>query len=229
MAIRSRRDALVGMASAAGLLLAAPPANAAGKKPKKEEEEVSPGEDLMREHGVLNRVLLVYDETTRRLEGQEDPRLDVLASAAGLIRRFIEGYHEKVEETELFPRFEKAGKLVDLVAVLRQQHSRGRSVTADILEMAGPKTLRSPDDRKRLSRSLQAFTRMYRPHEAREDTVLFPAFHELVGEREYRRLGERFEDKEHQLLGANGFEKAVAEVAQLEEALGIDDLARFTP
>jgi hypothetical protein len=31
-------------------------------EPEKEEEEVSPAEDLMREHGVLKRVLLVYGE-----------------------------------------------------------------------------------------------------------------------------------------------------------------------
>ena len=30
------------------------------------EEEVSPNEDLMREHGVLDRVLLVYEEAMRR-------------------------------------------------------------------------------------------------------------------------------------------------------------------
>jgi hypothetical protein len=31
------------------------------------------------------------------------------------------------------------------------------------------------------------------------------------------------------VLGAEGFEKAVAEVASLEKALGIYDLAQFTP
>ena len=179
---RKRRDVLVGVASAgAEIVLAALPANAAGRKPKsKEKEEVSPGEDLMREHGVLNRVLLIYDETTRRLEGQEDPRVDVLALAAGLIRRFIEGYHEKLEETELFPRFEKARKLVDLVTVLRQQHAAGRAVTEDILKLAVPATVGNTGNRTRLAGSLQTFIRMYRPHEAREDTVLFPAFHDLA-------------------------------------------------
>ena len=70
---------------------------------------------------------------------------------------------------------------------------------------------------------------MYRPHEAREDTVLFPAFRELVGEKEYDRLGDMFEDREHQLFGAAGFEGKVEEVAQLERQLGIYDLAQFTP
>jgi hypothetical protein len=42
------------------------------KSADKKEEEVSPAEDLMREHGVLNRVLLIYDEILRRLKGAQD-------------------------------------------------------------------------------------------------------------------------------------------------------------
>ena len=69
---------------------------------------------------------------------------------------------------------------------------------------------------------------MYRPHAAREDTVLFPAFRAVIGRSGYAELGEQFEDKEHELLGEHGFEGTVAEVAQLEAALGIADLAKFT-
>jgi hemerythrin-like domain-containing protein len=226
---RNRRDVLVAVAAGAGLLLPARASSAAEKAEDKKDEGVSPGEDLMREHGVLNRVLLVYEETLRRLDAGDDPRVDVLASAAALIQRFIEGYHEKLEEAELFPRFEKAGKLVELVGVLREQHAAGRGVTARILKLATPATAADKSARAQLSTSLRAFNRMYRPHEAREDTILFPAFHDLVGKKEYERLGDQFEEKEHQILGEDGFEKAVAEVAQLEQALGIHDLASFTP
>ena len=38
---------------------------------EKEEEEVSPSEDLMREHGVLKRVLLVYGEAIRRIDANK--------------------------------------------------------------------------------------------------------------------------------------------------------------
>ncbi len=34
---------------------------------------------------------------------------------------------------------------------------------------------------------------MYRPHEAREDTILFPALRKLVSKNEYHSLGEKFE------------------------------------
>ena len=41
--------------------------------------------------------------------------------------------------------------------------------------------------------SLRAFIRMYNPHEAREDTVLFPGFRKIVSGHEYDSLGEDFE------------------------------------
>jgi len=70
---------------------------------------------------------------------------------------------------------------------------------------------------------------MYEPHEAREDTVLFPALRRVIPPAEYRELGEQFEDKEHQLFGKDGFEKNVEAVAGLERILDIFDLSTFTP
>lgn len=198
------------------------PATAWAKKEEKD-EEVTPLEDLMREHGILNRVLLIYDESIRRLgAGRELPKESV-GAAARLIQRFIEGYHEKNEEEFIFPRLEKAGKQVDLVKTLRTQHAAGRTVTQEILKLS------AGGDKARLADRLGAFNRMYRPHEAREDTVLFPAFRPLVGAKEYDELGERMEAAEHKAVGEGGFEKAVDEVAQLERALGIYDLQQFTP
>lgn len=220
-----------GAAGASALLAACASATAAPSKApeQKEAEEVSPVEDLMREHGVLRRVLLIYDEVTRRIENQEAFPTEVPDSAAGIIRHFIEDYHEKLEEDFVFPRFEKANKLVDLVTVLRQQHQAGRRVTDTILGLAAPGAVQSAEGRQQLVAAIRAFGRMYRPHSAREDTVLFPELRPLVGAKEYDALGEAFEDQEHALFGPKGFEGVVAEVAQLEQALGIYDLAKFTP
>lgn len=199
------------------------------KKAGGEEQEVSPAEDLMREHGVLNRVLLLYDEILRRLNSKGEFPPETLNAAAGVIRRFIEDYHEKLEEDFLFPRFEKAKKLVDLVAVLREQHRAGRLLTDRITSHATPAALKNLDERRQLANHLHLFICMYRPHEAREDTVLFPAFRSVVSPQEYGALGEQFEEKEDQLFGEDGFGKIVDEVAQLEKHLGVYDLSQFTP
>jgi hemerythrin-like domain-containing protein len=194
-----------------------------------EEEEISPAEDLMREHGVLDRVLLIYEEGGRRLESGRDLDPTVLHEGAGIVRRFIEEYHEKLEEQHLFPRFEKAHTLAALVGVLRSQHAAGRRVTARIQQLATTAALKAPDERRKLGDDLRQFVRMYRPHAAREDTVLFPALRRVVSPHELGALGEQFEDEEHRLFGEDGFEKVVAEVAGLEGRLGIEDLAQFTP
>jgi hemerythrin-like domain-containing protein len=187
------------------------------------EEEVTPAEDLMREHGVLRRIMYLYDEAAMRIETGRDVPLDAIAGGAGIVRHVIEDYHEKLEENFVFPRFEKAGKLADLTAVLRRQHEVGRALTDQILALA-----KGPVDAK-LATVLRSFNHMYRPHAAREDTVLFPELRELVGAHEYAELGEQLEDQEKQLLGDHGFERAVVDVAKLEVAFGMADLAKLTP
>ena len=190
-------------------------------------EEVTPAEDLMREHGVLRRVMYLYDEASLRLDSQREVPRDALASGAGIIRRVIEDYHEKLEENFLFPRFEKAGKLADLTAVLRHQHQVGRTLTDQIVALA--KAPLADADRSKLATVLRTFNHMYRAHAAREDTVLFPEIRGLVGAKAYDELGDQFEDKEKEMLGDHGFEHAVADVVKLEEAFGVHDLAKLTP
>ena len=214
-----------GLAAAATL---APGLARAKEAKKKDEDEVPPTEDLMREHGVLRRILLVYGEAARRLDGNKEMKVEWITNSATIIREFIEDYHEKDEEEFVFPRLKKAGKLGDLVDVLVAQHQAGRRVTADILRLATPGTLKLDVSRKQLAESLRAFIRMYEPHAAREDTVLFPAFRALLGERELDKLQDLFEDKE-KALPHGGFEKMVDEVAKIEQSVGIYDLSRFTP
>ncbi len=218
----TRRDLLVAGLAGAGLA-------AAKQENKGGVEEVSPAEDLMREHAVLLRVLLVYREALQRMDAHEELPPEALSGAASLVRRFIEDYHEKLEEIYLFPRFRKAGVLVELVDVLERQHRSGRVLTETTLLLSTAAGLKDPEDRRKLHDALRQFVRVYEPHEAREDTVLFPAFKKIVSPSEYDALGGEFEKKEHQLFGERGFEKSVDEVAQIEKKLGLYDLSQFTP
>src|SRR6187399_3128644 len=119
--IESRRSFLQTLARAGSLVLVgcASSSKAASKVPSKEdaesEAEVTPGEDLMQEHGLLERILLIYGESARRLDRNEQLDLGVVHSAAGIVTRFVEDYHEKLEETFVFPRLEQARREVELV------------------------------------------------------------------------------------------------------------------
>jgi hemerythrin-like domain-containing protein len=219
--------AAAGLLVAGGLLVPAAPVIAQdaqkGKMPG-----VTPPEDLMREHGVLNRVLLIYEAAVRRLGRNEafDPAL--VGQSAQIVRQFIEGYHERNEEQQVFPRFRQAGKMVALVNVLYQQHQAGRRRTDNILRLA-PASRTVGEDRRRLVENLRAFIAMYRPHEAREDTELFPKLRGVVSANEFDSMAEDFERDETRKFGHDGFEMMVDRVASIEKAMGINDLAAFTP
>ncbi|MFC6682775.1 hemerythrin domain-containing protein [Nonomuraea ferruginea] len=144
-----------------------------------------------------------------------------------MIRTFIEEYHEQLEERYVFPRLVKAGKLTDTVPILVRQHQRGRVLTGRILDVT---TKPAPQRARRdLTADMAAFIRMYEPHEAREDTVVFPAMREVIPPREFTEMAETFEDEEHRRFGAAGFTGIVGQVADIEKTLGIYDLNQFTP
>jgi hemerythrin-like domain-containing protein len=197
-------------------------------KENEEGKEVSPPEDLMQEHGLLNRILLIYDTCKIHIaKGESFPR-EALLNSANIVRTFVEDYHEKQEENYLFPRFKKANQLADLVQILLQQHQAGRTITDRVTQLVKSNTS-TDTERQLLTTLLTDFTTMYRPHEAREDTILFPAFRKIVSQHEYDALGEEFEKNEHKLFGSDGFEVMVDKVASIEKQLGIYELAQFTP
>ena len=212
------------------LVAAAPMLTLAGAEEKiNPDEGVTAPEDLMKEHGVLNRCLLIYEEGMRRLQSGNEVTPEVFAHTAQLIRTFVEEYHEKNEEKYIFPAFERAKKLIDLVEILKTQHRAGRDVTARILNLSQPDKFRLKDNRDNLVKACGSFIRMYRPHESREDTVLFPALRTILKPKEVEELGDRMEEDEKKVLGDEGFEKSVDQVATIEKQLGIYDLSQFTP
>lgn len=226
----SRRSLLAASTGAAGAVALAA-CNGPRPAPSDDALPVTPAEDLMREHGVLKRVLLIYREGIRRLGALEPIPAGALNAGAGIIRSFIEDYHEQLEEQHVFPRLERAGRLADLapiLGVLRTQHRRGRVVTDRVLAGTGPSAPSDRPARAALVQAMSAFIRMYEPHEAREDTVVFPALRDVVTAKELRDMAETFEDEEHRRFGQSGFHGVVDRVADIEKSLGIYELSRFT-
>jgi hemerythrin-like domain-containing protein len=232
-----RRRALLRLTGAAAAALALPAAaqngSGAGKRGEprdRDEQPASPAEDLMHDHGLLDRVLLVYEETLRRMNGGDQvAQLDVVGDAAGIVRDYVEGHHEKLEEAYIFPRFERAQQQTDLVKVLREQHAAGRRLTEKVSQLAKSSgALKDPVQRLQLESAMRDFIRMYRPHESREDTVLLPALRKMLSRGEYQALGAQFRKSERD-DAAGSLEMMVERVATLERQIGVYDLAKFTP
>jgi len=98
----------------------------------------------------------------RRARVKEDVSPEVFHTTAGLVRRFVEDYHEHLEETFIFPRFPTDHPLSGLVAILRAQHQAGRRLTDRLLHSATAARYGTTEGRQDVVRACEALIRMYR-------------------------------------------------------------------
>ena len=223
---RSRRDLIALTGAGATVLLVGIAAGRAAES----NNEVGAVEDLMREHGIIRRSILVYRNSASRLRagGHVDPKL--LERTARLLRSFGEDYHErKLEEEHLFPAIRKAGgRAAGYIETLLEQHRRGREITEYILGVVS--TGQAPSRRAEpLAKALDGFELMYEHHAAREDTIVFPAWKNTMTKQELAEIGEKFEEIERQQFGTDGFEQAERQISAIETELEIGNIAQFTP
>lgn len=221
----TRRDLLL----SAGAMLAASAlpamAGAAGSEP-----EVTAAEDLMREHGILRRALLVYAAVVPRLrKNAAGVDASALRKTGELFRRFGEEYHERqLEERHIFPVIRKMPAVASYADVLTRQHERGREITAYLLAVTSTGRIGTAHAAP-LADALEGLVRMYEHHAAREDTIVFPAWKSRYTNKQLDALGEEFEDIEKKTFGHDGFEDAAKTIAAIEKTFGLTDLAQFTP
>lgn len=142
---RDRRQLVEGLASAAGVFLFGcaaalqQPRAARGVQPitSKQEPEKdnapTPAEDLMREHGLIDRVLIIYDEVALHLERRGTADTGPAARAAQIVERFVEANHEKLEEALCFPgckTIRDTGRSSRLSSISTRRGERSRATSS---------------------------------------------------------------------------------------------------
>lgn len=192
-------------------------------------EPVAAGELLMQEHGVLGRILLIYDRAATFLQRADNiarvyPQL-ILATK--LVKTHIQAQHERVEELLIFPVLTKANKETDLVAVLVAQHQAGQECN-EAISMKLKYKLQTASNRKEIARLARAFSSMFRPHALREDTVIYPKLLQILGETGYAELSAKVDALEDKMANDLSLSEIVSQVASIETALGVNDLSQFT-
>ncbi len=139
---------------AAGIAL--PAIQSTVRAAQREDDGVNPVEELMREHGILSRLLLIYEETADRLRRKEEAPPGVIEDSAAIIRRYVHDYHERLEEEEIFPRLRNGEKLDDLITVLAAQHQAGRRLTDSILKMLKPEPVKPAEEEPKEEKKMPA-------------------------------------------------------------------------
>lgn len=178
-------------------------------------------EDLFRDHAILRRILIVFDECARitRAGGQYDPR--IVLHAANVFAHFGAAYHAKAEERYIFPLFRHTG-VAPIVDNLKREHARAGEYVRHITALA------ESGKQGELAVILPEFSWFYRRHAAHEDISVFSQIRSLfTTQRTMHELDERLEWFENETLGPDGVERAVGALYAIEAPLGLDTVSLY--
>lgn len=194
-----------------------------------EKHEASPMEDLMKEHGFVERILIMYQRMIDQAIRGQDVDVSIVNRSAQMIHDYINNHHERDEERYVFPKFREAGYIVDVVDTLKEQHDGSREIAKELIDLSARGVRIGMDDRKRLMYLCGAFSYMYSAHIAHENTILFPVFYDIVSPDYLDDIREKMEEGEKKVLGETGFRGIVGRLSELEKKVGTHDLNQFTP
>jgi hemerythrin-like domain-containing protein len=222
---------IVGAAAGAGIGLAAAPTSASVTSAQLDAVAAKPPltEELMVEHGLLIRNILVYQEIMRRVAANEAVPRTAVTNSTSVIQDFIHGFHEPLEEGFVFPPVQS--KMNATIQTLLVQHARGREQTQIILSAAaaGTGSVLAGASRSTVAEAMDRFITMYVPHESWEDTLVYPALRSVSTPTQIVQLASHFATLQTQQFGPNAFAEMLAKVESVEQQLGIADLNQFTP
>lgn len=186
-------------------------------------------EILDRQHGVLRRALAILEEIRGGMDARMDLPPEIIAGTVEIVRLFIVGHHQQMEESRVYSVFDAANKMSGLTGVLREQHAAASRLTEILKGLCSGFSARELEKRRTMGSALHQFCRMYRAHADREDTVLFPLLRRSMLPKAYAEMSIAFAKAEIEFLGQNGFDETIRKLTEYENILGIGDLASFTP
>ena len=174
-------------------------------------------EDLMKEHALVTRILIIYDKCVEILS--ESPILSTISivkQTAQIVRNFVENYHEYIEETYIFPLFSNDKKYDILIKELIHQHTISREITSSIIT-----DIENIENIKNVIDNIKKFNKIYVAHINVEDLSLIKNVRSHISEDEFIKLSKKFDEIEDEKLGKHGFKKILKELILIEHKLGI--------
>ncbi len=194
-----------------------------------EENVATPLENLMKEHGVLMRILEIYDRVSGDAASGKELNAGAIRRAAEISRDYIGKHHDACEERYIFPQFRKVPYIVDIVTELHDQHVAAVRITKNMLELTSPGSAPDKDGRQTLIDLCKSIVGMYRPHMSWEQSIVFPVFYDIVTADYIKDIQKKMEAEERELLGDTGFRGLVGRLSEIEKEAGTYDLHKYTP
>ena len=181
---------------------------------------MTPTEELMEEHRVIEKMLGVMSKAADRLERSEQVEASMFADAADFLRNFADMCHHGKEEKLLFKKMVERGMPSGSgpIAVLLHEHEDGRAHVRAISKLA-----EKPLDGyvvKELANHTRSYVELLSQHIQKEDKVLYPIADELLTKADQKELQVGFEEVEEKIMGPGVHEKYHKMIEDFEKRLG---------
>lgn len=185
----------------------------------------TPAENLTAQHGAVGRLLLVFQDVAKQMQGGQQVDTKPLHNATQIIQTAVVQLHAPLEEQFIYPRLEQSGPHAQTIKALREQHAAIREINTMLMQTTQSGRISDP---KQTAQTLNDLARMVSAHVAREHSEIFPAFRMMMPASQYMELGEQFHQREQAALGGQGLAQILTQVASIEANFGMKDLAQFT-
>lgn len=186
---------------------------------------------LTDEHQMIVELLGALHAYATRLRAGASVDPADLARFAEVLRELVDYRHHEKEEGILLPLLARNGfdwsdglleelrrehgHLRHLIDVLYQAGAKHASVDESAAGLVGARRATSLEDRRQIADTALAFVELKRLHEAKEESVLYPAVRQRLGARALERLGRELDQFDEVLARQAGSAQVFREVAEL--------------
>ncbi|MFY9606532.1 MAG: hemerythrin domain-containing protein [Thermoplasmata archaeon] len=168
---------------------------------------MQPTDELMNEHRVIERMLVVVSNACDRLENGQEVEQELFVGAADFFKNFADKCHHGKEEKLLFVKMQERGVSGEVgpIAVMLREHQDGRGHVRKIAELSATKmTQKTKDGLVRVGR---AYVDLLSKHIQKEDNILYPMANQILTKEDQEELAKGFEKVEENVMGPGVHER----------------------
>jgi hemerythrin-like domain-containing protein len=179
-----------------------------------------PTDDLMNEHRVIQRMLGILTQASKRLENGQDVDSEFYVDAVDFLKNFADKCHHTKEEKLLFEKMMERGVSGEVgpIAVMMREHQDGRAHVKSLDKLS--KGNMSKATREGLIKSSRAYVDLLSKHIQKEDNVLYPLANQILDKEDQKELEKDFEKVEKEVMGPGVHERYHKMIEQWEQKYG---------
>lgn len=180
---------------------------------------MKPTDDLMDEHRVIERMLVILIKASNRLEEGKSVDSAFYVGAVDFLKNFADKCHHSKEEKLLFVKMMERGVSGEVgpIAVMMREHQDGRAHVKNLDKLSKEKMTKSTKDG--LIKASRAYADLLSKHIQKEDNILYPMANQILDDADQRELEKGFEEVEEKVMGPGVHERYHHMIEEWEEKL----------